>query len=139
MRRLGFIALGGLIAVALAACSGGGSAAPLASSAGASPGASPASAAACAVAPAGTAATVSATIKDLKFSPDPIEAKVGDVIAWANNDTVPHNVTLEDGSCKTDTISPGATASLVLSVAGSYKYKCSIHPSLMNGLTIDVK
>jgi len=115
-----------------AAASAGGGSSPAAASAGAGGGA------ACAVAPSGSAATVNATIKDFKFAPQPIEAKVGDVIAWANQDSTAHTVTLDDGTCDTKSIAAGATAMLVFSAPGTYAYHCAIHPA-MKGFTIDVK
>ncbi len=101
-------------------------------------GASAPTGAACAPAAAGATATVSATIKDFAYSPEPIQAKVGDVVTWTNNDSAPHTATLEDDSCTTDTIANGATGSLVFNVAGTYTYKCKIHPGQMKGFSVVV-
>jgi plastocyanin len=155
MRRLAFIPAF-VIAFLVAACSGG-SASPSASSgapaspaggaasAAASSGAStPASGgtsggAACAAAPAGATAVVTVTVKDFKFSPQPVQAKVGDVIVWSNQDSAPHSATLDDGTCDTKTINSGAQAGLVFSAPGTYTYHCAIHPTQMKGYTIEVK
>jgi plastocyanin len=91
------------------------------------------SAAACAPAAAGATATVKVTIKNFAFSPEPVTAKVGDVIGWTNSDGVSHTATLDDGSCTTDTITTGTTQALVFSAPGTYPYHCSIHPTLMMG------
>lgn len=91
------------------------------------------SAAACAPAAAGVAATVKVTIKNFAFSPEPVTAKVGDVIGWTNNDSISHTATLDDGSCTTDTIGAGTTLALVFSAPGTYPYHCSIHPTQMMG------
>jgi plastocyanin len=91
------------------------------------------SAASCAPAAAGAAATVKVTIKNFAFSPEPVTAKVGDVIGWTNSDGVSHTATLDDGSCTTDTIPTGTTQALVFSAPGTYPYHCSIHPTLMMG------
>jgi len=91
------------------------------------------SAAACAPAAAGAAATVKVTIKNFAFSPEPVTAKVGDVIGWTNNDSISHTATLDDGSCTTDTIAGGTTLALVFSAPGTYPYHCSIHPTQMMG------
>lgn len=90
-------------------------------------------AAACAVSPAGTAPTVTVTIKDFAYSPDPVTAKVGDVIGWMNNDTVPHTATLDDGTCTTDPINVGTSGALTFSAPGTYTYHCNIHPAKMTG------
>jgi plastocyanin len=142
MRRLSVILTAAATILMLAACAGGSSPAPSTSSAPAASTAASAAAsgtaAACAVAPGGSTATVSVTIKDFKFAPDPIQAKVGDVIGWTNNDSTAHTATLEDNSCSTDPIQPGATGELTFSAPGTYTYKCRIHPTQMKGYTIKV-
>jgi plastocyanin len=134
-----------LTAFTLAACGGGATATPAASQAAASqPAASQAAAsggaaaAACAAAPAGAAGTVTVTIKGFKFAPQPVAAKVGDVITFTNSDTVPHSATLDNGACDTDTINVGASASLVFTAPGTYTYHCKIHPTQMKDYTINV-
>ncbi|MEA2606765.1 MAG: hypothetical protein QOI00_1522 [Chloroflexota bacterium] len=141
--------------VALAAC--GGAATPIpASSAAAQPSVaasvpatsaaasqaaagSPAGAAACAVAPAGATATVNVSIKNFSFSPQPVQAKVGDTVAWKNDDSASHSATMDDNSCDTDAISPGSAAMLVFTAPGTYTYHCKIHPSQMKGFTVVVQ
>jgi plastocyanin len=128
----------------LAACSGSATSAPAASSGGGAASAPAASAgggtgAACAAAPAGATAATTVTIKDFKFSPEPVQAKVGDVIAWTNSDTATHSATLDNGACDTKPIPVGATAMLVFTAPGTYTYHCSIHPTQMKGYTIQVQ
>jgi plastocyanin len=123
---------GGASAPAASAAAGGGASAPAASAAAGG-------GAACATAPSGATAAVTVTIKDFKFSPEPVQAKVGDVIAWTNSDTAPHSATLDNGACDTKTIDVGATAMLVFTAAGTYTYHCSIHPTQMKGYTIQVQ
>jgi plastocyanin len=116
----------------MSACGGStASNAPASQSPAASSGAS-GSAAACAKAGVGDAgATVE--IKDFKFTPDPVTAKVGAIVAWTNQDSTPHAASLVDGSCGTDQLGTGITGALVFSVAGTYPYQCNIHPSRMKG------
>jgi plastocyanin len=154
MRRLALLPLLAALFI-LAACSGGASPVPAAATPASTPaggasapasagGASaPASAAGgaaiCATAPAGSTAAVTVTIKDFKFSPQPIQAKVGDVIAWSNQDgSTPHSAAMDTAGCKTDTINGGSTAMLVFNVAGTYTYHCAIHPTQMKDYTIVV-
>jgi plastocyanin len=71
------------------------------------------------------------------FVPTTIQAKVGDVIAWTNTDSLPHTATFKDDpGCTTDTLSSGATGALTFSAPGSYAFFCKIH-SDMTG-TIEV-
>jgi len=144
-RRLSLLFVAGLTTVALAAC-GGGATPTASSSAAAPPSSAPSTAAsapagsaagaACAVAPTGGTAAVSVTIKDFKFSPDPIQAKVGDVIGWTNNDTTQHTATLDDNSCSTDALAGGAIGMLTFSAPGTYPYHCKIHPTQMKGTIV---
>jgi len=150
MRRLN--ALPAFVAiVTLAACSGTAStpasSSPTSAPAAGSPAAgSPAAesggtggGAACATAPAGSTAAVNVTIMDFKFAPQPVQAKVGDVIAWTNQDgSTPHSATLDDGTCDTKPIAGGASASLVFTAPGTYTYHCSVHPTQMKGYSIVV-
>jgi plastocyanin len=150
MRRIAFVPiLAALLAVAGCSSGSGSSAAPAtpagasvpAASAAGSPAGSGGGAggAACSAAPAGSTAAVTVAIKDFKFAPQPVEAKVGDVIAWSNQDAAPHSATLDDGTCDTKTISSGAQAMLVFTAPGTYTYHCSVHPAQMKDYTIDVK
>ena len=155
MRRLTLSLLTTLALAALAACGGGATPTPAASNASlpsvaastpaaSAPAAStaagsPASAAACAAAPAGAAATVNVTIKDFKFAPQPVQAKVGDIVAWKNDDSAPHSATMDDGSCDTDSIAAGATAMLTFTAAGTYTYHCKVHPTQMKDFTVIVQ
>jgi plastocyanin len=145
MRRLAFLPAVAMTLL-LAACSGTSSSAPAASagggaSANAGGGASaPAGgAAACAAAPSGATAAVTVTIKDFKFAPQPVQAKVGDVIAWSNQDSAPHSATLDNGACDTKPISQGSTAMLVFTAPGTYTYHCTVHPTQMKDYTIQVQ
>jgi plastocyanin len=86
---------------------------------------------ACATSTAAPKVTV--TIKNFAFSPEPVTAKVGDVIGWTNSDSAGHTASLDDGTCATDTIATGQTQALVFSAPGTYPYHCAIHPSRMKG------
>jgi plastocyanin len=82
---------------------------------------------------------VNVSIKNFTFSPQPVEAKVGEVVVWKNDDSAPHSATMDDGSCDTGTISAGSSAMLVFTAPGTYTYHCKVHPSQMKGYTIEVK
>lgn len=132
--------------LALAACSGSGAGTPSpASSGAASPGAAEggptggagdSGGAATACAPSTDTPTVEVTIADFAFGPDPVQANVGDVIGWTNEDSAPHTATLDDGDCTTDSIDGGATGALVFSAPGTYAYHCRIHPQMTGTIEI---
>ncbi len=152
MKRRGITTLVLAVGLALGACSSG-SATPspvatTAASAAASPAASTPASTAPSTAPSSAASgsadcatstaapTVNATIQNFAFSPNPIQAKVGDVIGFTNKDSASHTATLDSGSCSTDSIANGATMSLTFTKPGTYPFHCSIH-STMKG-TIQV-
>jgi plastocyanin len=120
-------------ALALAGCSGGGTATT------APGGATQAASTAAASGPCADstgATTVAVGVANNAWQ-QPINAKVGDVITWTNADAVPHKVALDDGSCgMKDTIPGGGTKSLVFSVAGTFPFHCSVHPSMKGTITI---
>ena len=143
----------GLFAIFVMACGGGSpSSAPAASNApaasAAAPSTAPSAAAPSTAASASTAAgggactaangtaTVNVTVQNFAFSPSAITAKVGDVIGFTNKDSVGHTATVDDGSCSTDTISNGTTATLTFTAAGTYPFHCKIHPSMKGTITV---
>jgi plastocyanin len=153
MRRFGMLLASAALTAVLAACGGSATPSPSApsaappatapvSSAGASQAAASgggAGALSCATAPAGSTATVNVTIQNFQFSPQPVQAKVGDVVAWTNKDGAPHSATMDDGSCDTDSIASNATAMLVFNAPGTYTYHCKIHPAQMKDVTVVVQ
>jgi plastocyanin len=124
----------------LAACSSSGAtAAPSAAapSAAASTAASaPAAGGGAACSQSASAGQVAVTIKDFAFGPADIQAKVGDVITFTNNDSAPHTASLDDGSCSTGTISPNSSDGLTFTAAGTYPFHCKIHSSMKGTITI---
>lgn len=72
---------------------------------------------------------VSVGMKDIKFVPESITAKVGQKIVWTNNDSVPHNVTATEGAdFASDTLRKGDTFEYTPTRTGTIKYVCTIHP-----------
>jgi plastocyanin len=111
---------------------------PVASAPGTSAGAGSGSGSGSGDCTASTAAgTVQAGMSGIAFVPSTIQAKVGEVIAWTNSDTVPHTATLKDDpTCTTEILAPGAAGALTFSAAGTYAFFCKIHAT-MSG-TIEV-
>lgn len=141
-RALAGLAVGAVLL--LAACSSSpatvapSAAAPSAeaSTAASAPAASAPAAGGAACSQTAAAGTVAVTIKDFAFGPADIQAKVGDTITFSNKDTAPHTATLDDGSCSTDTISPGSSDGLTFTAAGTYPFHCKIHSSMHGTITV---
>ena len=90
-----------------------------------------------ACAPSTEPGTVQAAMAGTSFTPSTIQAKVGDVVEWTNNDSIGHTATLDDDpGCTTATLGAGEKGALKFSAAGSYPFHCKIH-SNMTG-TIEV-
>ncbi len=79
----------------------------------------------------------SITIANFQFSPEPLVVKAGTTVKVTNRDGTAHTVTAADKSFDTGDIDGGATATITLAKAGTYKYFCDIH-NYMTG-TIEVK
>lgn len=85
----------------------------------------------------GEAATSAIAIKDFKFAPETLKAKVGDEITVTNKDSATHTVTAKDRSFDTGNLDEGAEKTITVAKAGTFEYVCSIH-DYMTG-TIEVE
>jgi plastocyanin len=88
--------------------------------------------------PAASGKTADVTMKDIQFNPKTVTVPVGGTVKWTNDDTVGHDVTgsgFKSGSA--GGISGGSTFEHTFDKAGSFKYRCTVHPG-MEG-TVDVK
>jgi plastocyanin len=132
------LALGSAMVLILSACGGGATAtAPASAPATAAPASeAPAASESAATgeatcAPSTEAGTVTASIAGFAFDPASITAKVGDVVAWTNNDSTAHTATVKtETTCSTANLNNGETGAIVFNVAGSYDIFCKIHPTM---------
>jgi plastocyanin len=141
MRRIILLPLVLLTVMALAACTASQTgSSPQSSAVAPTPGASAAGGgdggAACAAAESGATATVTVNIKDFAYSPEPAQAKVGDVVSWSNGDSAPHTATMDDGACDTGQIAPGATGLLTFTAPGTYAYHCTVHSNMKGSIVV---
>ena len=75
------------------------------------------------------------TVSNFQFSPATVNAVVGDTIKWVwgsgfhttTSETVPAGATTWDAPIQ----SAGQTFSYILTVAGTYTYECTVHPTAM--------
>jgi plastocyanin len=120
-------------ALALAGCGGddgggGGSEATTAPAAPATP------------APSAPAGAGTLTAADFAFSPAELTFPGGAEITFAfkNDDSAPHNFTLEGVDGVDEDVSPGAETqvSFPAPAPGDYKFHCSVHPSMTGTLTV---
>jgi plastocyanin len=80
------------------------------------------------------------------FSPNPVNAKVGDTVVWTNNDSQPHTV-VSGQNAKPDNkfnsspnfnplITPGQTFKHTFTQAGTYPYFCQLHPNMVGTVNV---
>lgn len=83
-------------------------------------------------------ATNSVKIENMAFTPVSITVKKGTTVTWTNNDTVSHTVTETDGENGPDSksLAKGDSYTFTFNEVGSFKYKCSIHPSMTGRVTV---
>jgi plastocyanin len=83
------------------------------------------------------------------FSPNPLTLSLanttGGSVQWFNDDrtdngysstAVIHNIAADDGSFSSGELAPGNTFETPLAVPGTYRYHCSIHPTMRGEVTI---
>jgi plastocyanin len=83
------------------------------------------------------AGEVSINISGFKFDPATITIKVGTTVTWTNQDTAAHTVAADDGSWTSERLNQSATYSHMFDQAGTYLYKCSIHPSMTGTIVVE--
>ena len=71
------------------------------------------------------------------YKPDPSTAHVGDTVEWDWIDaSAPHSVTAEDGSFDSGVQSNPFSYKFTFAKAGTFKYKCLVHPNMLGQITI---
>jgi plastocyanin len=74
----------------------------------------------------------------MSFSPASATLRVGQTVAWRNNDTDLHTATQDGGRFNTGNITRGATsAPIAMSAAGAFPYHCALHPGMVGSLTVN--
>lgn len=76
---------------------------------------------------------------EISIEPDTLRVKVGSTIEWSNEDSVEHNVTSASGPSKfaSKNFGEGGTFRVTVTKPGVIHYRCTNHPTTMNG-TIEV-
>src|SRR5215467_3322841 len=76
------------------------------------------------------------TIADMAFSPAIITVAVGTTVTWKNNDNMTHTVTADDKSYDSGNIGSGGSFTKTFSLAGTYSYHCTIHPTMTGKVVV---
>ena len=75
-------------------------------------------------------------IIDFAFKPRTITISKGTRVRWTNSGAVNHTTTSIKGVWDSGVLAPGAAFGRVFRKAGTFKYHCTIHPTLMHGKII---
>ncbi len=78
----------------------------------------------------------SSALTTTAYSPNPVVVAVGGTATWKNNDNVAHTASANDGTWGSGSIAPGASFSRTFPTAGSFLYKCTIHPGMVGTVTV---
>ena len=70
------------------------------------------------------------------YSPNPIEAKVGETVTWVNDDSTIHTVSSTDGSFDSGILQRGQTFSYTFDKEGEYSYYCALHPNMVGTVSV---
>jgi plastocyanin len=89
------------------------------------------------VTPADVTVSIQGILGINSYSPNPINMRVGQTIAWRNADTVAHTSTGDSVGFNTGTLSGGATSTpTAMTTAGTFTYHCAIHPSMVGTIVV---
>jgi plastocyanin len=82
-------------------------------------------------------AEVTVSMKQIKFVPENIKAKVGQTIKWTNDDPFAHTVTAKSGATfDSGPVAAGATYKFTPTKAGTINYVCTIHQGQKGTITV---
>jgi plastocyanin len=76
------------------------------------------------------------TMINISYSPSTLTVSKGTTVTWQNNDGVTHTSTSDDGLWDTGNIAPGSSKGVTFSIAGTFKYHCTIHGPNMSGTIV---
>jgi plastocyanin len=70
------------------------------------------------------------------FIPSEINVAPGTIVAWVNNEAMPHTVVDLNRGFRSKTLVKDAKFSFTFTTAGDYSYLCSIHPNMKGQVTV---
>ncbi|MET0220885.1 MAG: cupredoxin family copper-binding protein [Tardiphaga sp.] len=82
------------------------------------------------------AETIAVSIDNFTFAPVELKLKIGDTVTWTNHDDIPHTV-VSAGKFRSKTLDTDDSFSFTFTVAGDYKYFCSLHPHMTGMIKVE--
>jgi plastocyanin len=92
-------------------------------------------------APSGPATTVTiqqgaSTLTTTAYNPNPVNVMVGTTVRWSNSDSTTHTATADGGAFNSGNLSGGGTFDFKFNTAGTFTYKCTIHPNMVGTVVV---
>lgn len=78
------------------------------------------------------------SIKNFAFGPADTTVKVGETVAWVNNDSTPHTIVSDPNGAifMSENLGQGQKYSFTFPQAGSFPYHCGLHPNMIGKITV---
>jgi len=70
------------------------------------------------------------------FGANPLVVTVGSTVTWTNNDSIAHDSVADGGMWNSGILSPGQSFPFKFTTAGTFTYKCTIHPNMVGTVTV---
>jgi plastocyanin len=82
--------------------------------------------------------THTVVVREIKFQPAVLMAKVGDTVEWRNDDIVPHTATstAQPKTFDSGILPVGSSWKYVVTKRGTYFYTCTLHPNMKAELIV---
>ena len=74
------------------------------------------------------------TMFDSRYLPGVVTIEPGDTVTWVNDDDLPHDAAGSGWS--TPLLTKGDSASVTFARAGTYRYRCTIHPQMRSAVIV---
>jgi len=84
-----------------------------------------------------TAPAADIAIDNFTYSPATLTVKAGRTVTWVNHDDVPHTVTANDRSFKSEPLDTDDRYSHTFTTPGTYHYFCAIHPHMTGEIIVE--
>ena len=75
-------------------------------------------------------------IAGMKYSPESVTVKRGDIVVWVNKDFFPHTATAQNRSFDSKEIGTDKTWEYVAKKDGTFHYICTLHPTMKATLIV---
>ena len=70
------------------------------------------------------------------FGTNPLVVAAGTTVTWMNNDSIAHDSVADGGQWNSGILAPGQSFQFRFATAGTFAYKCTIHPNMVGTVTV---